>query len=84
MITTDKEINLLQLDNELGGHGLCMNDNDPNKKIISTADNSPVSKEELEAAIAAHKAKPVAEPTVAEKLTSVGLSIDDLKAALGL
>jgi hypothetical protein len=82
MIITDKEINLLQLDNELGGHGLCMNDNDPNKKIISTADNSPISEAELKAAIIAHKAKPVAEATVAEKLASVGLSIDDLKAAL--
>ena len=28
--------------------------------------------------------KPVTEPTVEEKLASVGLSIDDLKAALGL
>jgi hypothetical protein len=27
---------------------------------------------------------PIVEPTVADKLASVGLSIDDLKAALGL
>ena len=32
----------------------------------------------------AHIPQPVAEPTVAEKLASVGLNLDDLKAALGL
>lgn len=32
----------------------------------------------------AHKPKPRPEPTVAEKLASVGLSLPDLKAALGL
>jgi hypothetical protein len=32
----------------------------------------------------AHIPKPISEPTIAEKLASVGLSIDDLKAALGL
>jgi hypothetical protein len=34
--------------------------------------------------LAAHKPIPVQPPTVAEKLASVGLSIDDLKAALGV
>lgn len=32
----------------------------------------------------AHVPKPRPEPTVAEKLASVGLDLDDLKAALGL
>ncbi len=32
----------------------------------------------------AHKPKPRPEPTVAEKLASVGLDLDDLKSALGL
>jgi hypothetical protein len=32
----------------------------------------------------AHVPKPRPEPTVAEKLASVGLNLDDLKAALGL
>lgn len=32
----------------------------------------------------AHVPKPRPEPTVAEKLASVGLNIDDLKTALGL
>ena len=34
--------------------------------------------------INAHIAKPTPEPTVEEKLASVGLNLDDLKAALGL
>jgi hypothetical protein len=42
------------------------------------------TKQEAEAALAAHNPTPPAPPTVAEKLASVGLSIDDLKAALGV
>jgi hypothetical protein len=34
--------------------------------------------------LAAHKPIPIQAPTVAEKLASVGLSINDLKVALGL
>lgn len=40
------------------------------------------SKAQIEVAIA--NPLPIPEPTIAEKLASVGLSIDDLKAALGL
>lgn len=39
---------------------------------------------ELLAAFAAHNPTSPAEPTVNEKLASVGLSIDDLKVALGI
>jgi hypothetical protein len=39
---------------------------------------------ELLAAFNAHNPTPPSEPTVAEKLASVGLSVSDLKAALGL
>jgi len=39
---------------------------------------------EADAAIEAHNPPAPTEPTVAEKLASVGLSVDDLKAALGL
>lgn len=39
---------------------------------------------ELLAAFEAHNPTPPSEPTIVEKLASVGLSIDDLKAALGL
>lgn len=42
------------------------------------------TEQELLAAFAAHNPAPPVEPTVTEKLASVGLSIDDLKVALGL
>ena len=80
--TTNKTINLTQLDKELGGFGLCMNEEDPTKKIVAVADGSAVTLAELEAGIAAHNAIFV-EPTVQEKLASVGLTIEELKAALG-
>lgn len=45
---------------------------------------SDKSKAAIAAIVAAHVPVPPAQPTVAEKLASVGLSIDDLKAALGV
>lgn len=39
---------------------------------------------EAEAKAEADRIAAIAQPTVAEKLASVGLSIDDLKAALGV
>ena len=42
------------------------------------------SQAEADAAIAAHNPPAPTEPTVQEKLASVGLSVDDLKTALGL
>lgn len=41
------------------------------------------TEEELLAAFNAHNPPVPAEPTIAEKLASVGLSIEELKAALG-
>jgi hypothetical protein len=81
----NKEINLYQLDQELNGKGL-NGTLDENKKVIEVtlADNNDATESELEAAIEAHIALPNPEPTVAEKLASVGLNLDDLKAALGL
>jgi hypothetical protein len=58
MIITSKEINLLQLDKELGGQGLCADFNDPKKKVIMPASGSSVTKTELENAIKAHIAQP--------------------------
>jgi hypothetical protein len=84
MATTSKEINLKQLDEELGNQGLVADFNDLKKKLILPAENSTVTEAELEAAIAAHVAVPTPEPTLDEKLASVGLSIADLKTALGL
>ena len=63
--------------------------------IISEPDGTTIiessaAQEVLESFVEAHKADdkwinptpPKAEPTIAEKLASIGLSIDDLKAAL--
>jgi|688.fasta_scaffold426134_3 hypothetical protein len=61
MAITSKEINLSQLDQELGSQGLCGNFNDPDNKIIKVADNSTVTEEELEVAIEAHVAGPTAD-----------------------
>jgi hypothetical protein len=46
--------------------------------------NSDKTEDTVKAAVAAHVPAPFAGPSVNEKLEIVGLSIDDLKAALGL
>jgi hypothetical protein len=84
MAITSKEINLSQLDKELGGEGLVADFNDPENKIIKPADNSTITEKQLEAAIKSHVALPNPEPTVEQKLASVGLNLEDLKTALGL
>ena len=43
-----------------------------------------LTKAEAASGLKAHKQKPKVEPTIDEKLASVGLSIDDLKVALGI
>ena len=90
MAITSKEINLVQLDQELGGQGLCANFNDSNNKIIKPADNSTVTEAQLEAAITAH----VAGPTESEvtqlnreqglaKLKELGFTDAQISALLG-
>jgi predicted alpha/beta hydrolase len=85
MIKVTKEINLSQLDSELNGKGLIASV-DENKQInaVGLADNNDATEADLESAIKAHKAAPIAQLTIAEKLASVGLSVDDLKVALGI
>ena len=83
MATTSKKINLKQLDEELGNKGLIGDFNDPKNKTIFAAQGSDVTEQDLETAIASHIAISI-EPTVEQKLQSVGLSINDLKAALGV
>lgn len=83
MATTSKAINLSQLDQELGGKGLIADLNDDKKKLILPSENSDVTEAQLEAAIAAHVAQFI-EPSIEDKLANAGLSIADLKAALGL
>jgi hypothetical protein len=85
-VTTTKKINIDQLGHE---SGIDMN-------IISeptgeTIINSSVDQSVLEGFVNAHKADdkwinptPKQEITIKQKLASVGLSVDDLKAALGL
>jgi hypothetical protein len=58
MAITSKKINLAQLDNELGNHGLIADFNDEKKKVIEAAENSAITEEEIEAAIAIHIAQP--------------------------
>jgi hypothetical protein len=58
MAITSKEINLNQLDQELGGQGLIADFNDLENKVIKAADNSTITEAQLKAAIAAHIAGP--------------------------
>ena len=80
----DKLINLKQLDQELNGKGLNATLDDDKKIIeVTLADNNDATEAELKAAIDAHQAL-FSEPTIEDKLASVGLNLADLKSALGL
>ena len=90
MAITSKEINLDQLDRELGSKGLCGDFNDPKKKIIVPAENSDVTDDQIEAAIKLH----VAEPSEMEirqlnreqglaKLKELGFTDDQISALIG-
>ena len=89
MAITSKEINLQQLDQELGGQGLCSDFNDPKKKIIIAADNSTVTEDELKAAIASHVAGPTQDQIIKlnreqglAKLKELGFTDDQISALL--
>ena len=89
MAITSKEINLEQLDEELGNEGLVADFNDPKKKIIKPADNSTITEEQLEAAIAAHIAGPTQEEIRIlnrdqglAKLKELGFTDDQITALL--
>jgi hypothetical protein len=84
MAITSKDINLSQLDKELGSKGLIADFNDDKKKLILPSDESDLTEAQLEAGIAAHVALPDPELTVADKLAKVGLTVNEIKAALGL
>jgi hypothetical protein len=85
MVKVNKKINLAQLDKELNGKGLNA-DKDKTGTIISVSltENNPATIDELQAAIESHIAKPEPEPTIEDKLASVGLTIASLKTALGI
>jgi hypothetical protein len=71
------KINHIQLKKELGCSEVYIRED----KLVIGGD---LTKEEATAGLAAHIPEPYPEPTVQEKLASVGLSVDDLKTALGL
>ena len=90
MAITSKEINLVQLDQELGGQGLCADFNDPKKKVVMQADNSTVTDTELEAAIKAHIAKPTQDQITKLnreqgllKMKELGFTDDQISALIG-
>jgi len=89
MAITSKEINLQQLDQELGGKGLCADFNDPKKKLIIPADGSNVTEDEIKAAIASHVAEPSQEQIIKlnreqglAKLKELGFTDDQISALL--
>lgn len=89
MAITSKEINLSQLDQELGGQGLCGDFNDPKKKLIVPADNSTITEEDLKTAIASHVARPTQADLIRlnrqqglAKLKELGFTDDQISALL--
>jgi hypothetical protein len=86
MAITSKEINLSQLDNELGGKGLIADFNDPNNKLILPAENSDVTEEELNSGIAAHVAVDDRAAKAAQRaalLERLGITEEEAKLLLG-
>jgi hypothetical protein len=85
MAITSKEINLAQLDAELGAKGLVADFNDPKKKVIIPADGSDVTEEQLATAITAHNAIDDQAVKAAEKkaiLDRLGITADEAKLLL--
>ena len=77
-VGTTKEINLAQLDAELGGHGLCGSDTE-----VVAVERSPVTEAQLAGAIENHKA--VWPPTREEIITAAiegAKSLEELKNTL--
>jgi len=87
MAITSKEINLTQLDKELGNKGLVADfEDNPGKKLILPTENSDVTEAELESAIAAHIAiddNAVNEAAKAALLAKLGITSDEAKLLLG-
>ena len=83
-VATTKQINLAQLDVELGGFGL-----NGAEGLVQACEGSPVTEAELSAAIAAHVyVDPDAErlavrESAMAKLTALGLNVDEVAAIVG-
>lgn len=85
MIKVNKKINLAQLDKELNGLGLNATKNDKGEiEFVGLTENNPATNDDLENAIKNHIAQEEPPMTIEQKLQSVGLSVEELKAALGL
>ncbi len=89
MIKFNKPIDFdgVQFCTELQNQGVKINDYtspflDDNNDFWLDIDTKDIAK--AQQVLDAHIPQPKPEPTIVEKLASVGLSIDDLKAALGL
>ena len=83
-VATTKQINLSQLDDELGGHGL-----NGAEGLVQACEGSPVTEAQLTAAIAAHvyvapgaERLAVRESAIA-KLTALGLNINEIETIVG-
>jgi hypothetical protein len=86
MAITSKEINLSQLDKELGSKGLIADLNDAKKKVILPSENSDVTEEQLEAAIADHVAVDEIAQKAADKaalLAQLGITEEQAKLLRG-
>lgn len=89
MAITSKDINLEQLDKELGSKGLIADFNNPEAKIILPADESDVTELELQTAIDKHIAQLSSQEIVALnreqgilKLKELGFSDEQITALL--
>lgn len=71
------KLNGNQLQSELGAESVYLADQD----LVIKSDKTQA---EIESIIKAHQPVEPKEQTIADKLASVGVSIDDLKVALGL
>ena len=80
MAITNKEINLSQLDKELGSQGLIADFTNPTEKLILPCESSNLSEAELEAGIAKHVAiddVAVAATAKAALLKRLGITADE-------
>lgn len=86
MAITSKEINLAQLDQELGGKGLIGDFNDSKKKLVLACETSDLSEAQLEAGIAAHVAVDENAGRKADRaalLAQLGITEEQAKLLLG-
>lgn len=87
MISFDKPVNFegVQLCDELEAAGISINrETSPliDGSGVFWLDINPADTQKAQDVLNNHRPKPRPEPTIADKLASVGLSLDELKAAI--